>query len=495
MGTEMGPKLEFTNVVVTTVEPLEATSHVETIDPTDNDMFAIDGYLPTLFAYRLADNSDVLYREMVDRIKQGLRKVLVPFFPWAGRWIAIPEGRGRRLVCNDKGIPFIEARVVDKDLDSVLRISSEFRPVPELQGYGVLGMKEASFKQRMLPDGLPCAFAQVTRFRCGGLVVAVTFNHMLADGKSLLQFLTAWSDFSRTGTTDMIMDHNRAAIQGENPGSLPSDTFDDAPTTNPWKTKSYEGTTDMIMDHNRAAIQGENPGSLPSDTFDDAPTTNPWKTKSYEVRASVIESLKREVNKSGDGAYVSTMDCIYAHMLKSASSLPFSITGGKEIGVLNAVDGRTRFYDPPVPNLLGNITTIMRAPKIKTDELLNMPLSIIATKIRDKIATTKRETWLSPERVGEAMDVFVNKNILPWGQTCWSSFPMYSIYFGFGTPFFAPGLNSPISQKKLGNSYIGPPTPGVASSAAFMQVMSTPKVLEALEQQPDFLQFFLPLQN
>ncbi|CAM6113793.1 unnamed protein product [Calypogeia fissa] len=449
----MGPKLEFTNVVVTTVEPLESTSHVETIDPTDNDMLTIDGYLPTLFAYRLADNSDVLYGEMVDRIKQGLRKVLVPFFPWAGRWIAIPEGRGRRLVCNDKGIPFIEARVVVKDLDSVLRISSEFRPVPELQGYAVLGMKEASFKQRMLPDGLPCAFAQVTRFRCGGLVVAVTFNHMLADGKSLLQFLTAWSDFSRTGTTD------------------------------------------MIMDHNRAAIQGENPGNLPSDTFDDATTTNPWKTKSYEVRASVIESLKREVNKSGDGAYVSTMDCIYAHMLKSVSSLPFSITGGKEIGMLNSVDGRTRFYDPPVPNLLGNVTTNMRAPKIKTDELLNMPLSIIATKIRDKIATTKRETWLSPERVGEAMDAFVNKNILPWGQTCWSSFPMYSIDFGFGTPFFAPGLNTPVSWEMLGNSYVGPPTPGVASSAAFMQVMSSPMVLEALEQQPDFLQFFLPLQN
>ncbi|CAM6128488.1 unnamed protein product [Calypogeia fissa] len=454
MGTDMGPKLEFTNVVVTTVEPLEATSHVGTIDPIDYDMPMIDSYLPTFFAYRLADNSDVMYREIVDRIKQGLRKVLVPFFPWAGRWIAIPGGSGRRLVCNDKGIPFIEARVVDKDLDSVVRFSSEFRPVPELQGYGVLGMKEASFRQRMLPDGLPCAFAQVTRFRCGGLVVAVTFNHMLADGRSLLQFLTAWSDFSRTGTTD------------------------------------------MIIDHNRAAIQGENPISSPSDAFDNAPTTNPWKTKSYEVRASVIESLKREVNKSGDGAYVSTMDCIYAHMLKSVSSLPFSIIGGKEIGMLNVIDGRTRFYDPPVPNLLGNVVTNMRAPKIKTNELLNMPLSIIATKIRDKVATTKRETWLSPERVGEAMDAFVNKNIVTWGQTCWSSFPMYSVDFGFGTPFFAPGLNTKISLFNMcGSTYVGPPTPGVSSSAAFMQVLSTSKVLEALEQQPNFLQFFLPFQN
>ncbi|CAM6113787.1 unnamed protein product [Calypogeia fissa] len=463
MGTDVGLKLEFTNVVVTTVEftnvvvttvePLESTSHVETIDPTDIDIMTSDGYFPTLYAYRLADNSDGLYREIVDRIKQGLRKVLVPFFPWAGRWIAIPEGRGRRLVCNDKGIPFIEAHVVDKDLDSVLRISSEFRPVPELQGYSVLGMKDASFKQRMVHDGLPCAFAQVTRFRCGGLVVAVTFSHMHADGKSFLQFLTAWSDFSRTGTTD------------------------------------------MIMDHNRAAIDGENPGSLPSKTFNDAPITDPWKTKCYEVRASVIESLKREVNKSGDGAYVSTMDCIYAHMLKSVSSLPFSITGGKEIGVLNAVEGRTRFYDPPVPNLLGNAITIMTAPKIKTDELLNMPLSIIATKIREKLATTTRETWLSRERLAEAMDVSVNKNILAWKQTCWSSFPLYSLDFGFGTPFFTPGLNTAITQKILGNSFVAPPTPGVASSAAFMQVMSTPKVLEALEQQPDFLQFFLPLQN
>lgn len=148
-------------MVVTTVEPLEKTAHVKTIDPTENDMLTLDSYLPVLFAYRLADNSDALYLQTVHRIKEGLRKVLVPFFPWAGRWIAIPGGRGLQLLCNHKGVSFIE-ECVDKDLDSRVRVSMEFQPVSEVHGFSFLGMNAMNFKQKMLPDGLPCAFVQVS---------------------------------------------------------------------------------------------------------------------------------------------------------------------------------------------------------------------------------------------------------------------------------------------------------------------------------------------
>lgn len=116
------------------------------------------------------------------------------------------------------------------------------------------------------------------------------------------------------------------------------------------------------------------------------------------MSASAIQAVKKEVKQRGDGTYVSTMDCIFAHSWKSLSSLPFAILGGKEIGMLNTVEGRTKFYDPPVPNLLGNVVVNLRAPTIPPAELLTMPLSEIAIKIREKMIGTKRETWLSPER-------------------------------------------------------------------------------------------------
>lgn len=91
------------------------------------------------------------------------------------------------------------------------------------------------------------------------------------------------------------------------------------------------------------------------------------------------------------------------------------------------------------------------------------------------------------------MGVFTEENVLPWGQTCCTSFPVYQVDFGFGSPYFSPGLNMVLAWEMFGMSFVGPPTPGVSSSAAFMAIRATPQVLAALENQPDFLPFFLPL--
>lgn len=76
------------------------------------------------------------------------------------------------------------------------------------------------------------------------------------------------------------------------------------------------------------------------------------------------------------------MDCIFAHLWKTLASLP--VTRGKEMGMLSAVDGRTKFYDPPLPNLLGNVLVSIRVPNIPTADLLKMPVSFIASNIREK---------------------------------------------------------------------------------------------------------------
>ncbi|CAM6128976.1 unnamed protein product [Calypogeia fissa] len=446
------PPLEplFTNVVLSIVEPLEKMAHVESIDPTDFDMAMLDAYVPTMFTYRLAENSDAVYVQAVSRIKEGLRKVLVPFFPWAGRWVGTPGGMQRQLLCNDKGVPFIEA-YVDRNMDSVIGFSVDFQPVKELQGWKFLSM-ETTTLQQMQPDGLPGVFVQVTRFKCGGLVVAATFSHMLADGKSFLDFMTAWSDLSRTNKTGKILDHNRGAVQPSTPRPLPSSDIANC-------AKTAEG-----------------------------------QMKVYEVNASVIESLKRQVKESAEGAYVSTNDCIYALIWKSVASLPFSSNQGKKICMATAVEGRNRFYDPPVPNLLGNIIASMTPPKISNTELLNMPLSLIASKIREKTNATARESWLSPESQEEFMEIMNSDRVISWAMSSWSAFPMYSINFGFGNPMFVTGMNSVTIRGHCGGVVmVSPPTPGVSSSAACLAItVKDAQQLEALERTPDFLPFFLP---
>jgi hypothetical protein len=321
-----------------------------------------------------------------------------------------------------------------------------------MQEWEALGLDHMRLVQKMRPEGLPCAFIQVTRFNCGGLVVAVCSNHTLADGKSLFHFMTAWSDLSRTGKTDKVMDHNRGAIQSSTPRPLPSEFV-------------------LTLAHPERRM------------------------KCYEVNASVVEELKREVKESADGAYVSTNDCIYAHLWKSVSSLPYSINAGKDIGMASIVEGRERFYPQPVPNLLGNVWTFMTPPRIPTADLVKMPVSAIARKIREKLLSAKRETWLSPETRADFVALVTDyQNTIPWVVSSWISFPMYSIDFGFGKPLFLTGINN--AKQVNGAIFVHPPEPGVASSAATLGIVfKDAEILEALERDTDFLSFFLPMDS
>ncbi|CAM6128754.1 unnamed protein product [Calypogeia fissa] len=129
----------FTDVQHTIIKPLQKTPHVETIYPAPLDTLVPEFYTPVLFAYRLQHSSDALYSQAVERIKASLSKVLVPFFSFAGRWVAVAPGSpGRKLLCNDEGVPFIEAKMVDTDLDAIVKASTAFQPVPELQGHRFL---------------------------------------------------------------------------------------------------------------------------------------------------------------------------------------------------------------------------------------------------------------------------------------------------------------------------------------------------------------------
>lgn len=49
----------------------------------------------------------------------------------------------------------------------------------------------------MCRRGDPLLLMQVTEFSCGGFTVAVTWNHAVADGKGMAQFLQAIGELAR----------------------------------------------------------------------------------------------------------------------------------------------------------------------------------------------------------------------------------------------------------------------------------------------------------
>ncbi|KAG2615562.1 acyl transferase 15-like [Panicum virgatum] len=113
-----------------------------------------------------------------DTIRRALSEALVHYYPIAGR---VSAGDDVRISCTGDGVAFVAATASCtlqdvRCLDAPLAV-----PLDELvPRYG---------EARRTSD--PLMAMQVTEFSCGGYVVGVTTNHVVADASGLAQFLQA----------------------------------------------------------------------------------------------------------------------------------------------------------------------------------------------------------------------------------------------------------------------------------------------------------------
>ncbi|KAK4430470.1 Benzyl alcohol O-benzoyltransferase [Sesamum alatum] len=123
---------------------------------------------------------------LVKVIRDALAKALVFYYPFAWR---LREMAGRKLVveCTGEGILFIEA---DADV-SLQQLGDALHPpfpcVEELL-YDVPGSSG-------IVD-CPLLLIQVTRFRCGGFIIGIRFNHTMSDAFGLFRFLSTVAELA-----------------------------------------------------------------------------------------------------------------------------------------------------------------------------------------------------------------------------------------------------------------------------------------------------------
>ncbi|KAL1822255.1 hypothetical protein ACET3Z_009033 [Daucus carota] len=88
---------------------------------------------------------------------------------------------GPEILCNNRGVDFVQA-IADVNLQHLdlykldVAVYPKFFPV---KTRGVLSV-------------------QVTEMRCGGLVIGCTFDHRVADGHSVSNFIAAWANMTRS---------------------------------------------------------------------------------------------------------------------------------------------------------------------------------------------------------------------------------------------------------------------------------------------------------
>ncbi|CAK8544735.1 unnamed protein product [Lathyrus sativus] len=141
--------------------------------------------IPFIFIYR--HEPSMAEKDPVEVLRKALSETLVYYYPLAGR---IKEGVGRKLMvdCTGEGVMFVGAEA-DVTLDQFG--DSLHPPFPCFQEllYDVTGSE--------LIIDRPIRLIQVTRLKCGGLILTISFNHTMVDGTGIKQFMDAWAEMAR----------------------------------------------------------------------------------------------------------------------------------------------------------------------------------------------------------------------------------------------------------------------------------------------------------
>ncbi|XP_009618855.1 alcohol acyltransferase 9 [Nicotiana tomentosiformis] len=151
----------------------------------------------------------------LDRLKSSLSRVLVDYYPLAGRLRTCPENNHKLQVdCNGEGAIFAEA-FLDLTADELLVVSNK----PDKSWRKLLYKVEAtSFLD------IPPLVVQVTNLGCGGMILCTAINHCLCDGIGTAQFLHAWAHFTKdpTGSLPITPFHSRHVLRSRDPPQITS---------------------------------------------------------------------------------------------------------------------------------------------------------------------------------------------------------------------------------------------------------------------------------
>ncbi|XP_023751830.2 acylsugar acyltransferase 3 [Lactuca sativa] len=175
------------------IKPSSPTpSHLKTYNLSLFDQLAVNAYAPFVAFYP----STRIYQSSHDKtveLKNSLSHTLSRYYPYAGR---LAKAGPTYVDCNDDGVEFIEAsndgplsdflhRSAHEDLDQLFP--------DDLIWYKSNHKAHTDENERTSPLSV-----QVNHFSCGGVAVAVSLSHKIADASSILNFLKDWATVTRS---------------------------------------------------------------------------------------------------------------------------------------------------------------------------------------------------------------------------------------------------------------------------------------------------------
>ncbi|GAA0173968.1 acetyltransferase [Lithospermum erythrorhizon] len=376
----------------------------------DWDQIGYISHVPTIHIYKPPYNYDPQQdKPFVDNLRDSLSRLLVHFYPLAGRlrWI---EGGRLELDCNSMGVQFIVAGTKTK-LDDL----GEFLTSPEIQSlaphidYEITPLKEH-----------PLMYVQITQFQCGSISISPAISHVVVDGRTASYFLSEWSRLARGLSLEFppfldkrVLRAGEQLIRPPPPDFLP---FLIPPLLIGKNSDKEEREKETIV-------------------------------SMLKLSKNQVEILKNKANETRQDKYsrpYSRYETITGHIWRCASEArDHKLEQPTGLGI--SVDIRRRMQ-PPIPqNFLGNSTIDVVASACSGD-LISRPIGYSASRVREAIDKVTNEFvhttidfWKNQEDLTPFQDIhsstsdegpfYGNPNL---GVTSWLTLPFQGLDFGWG---------------------------------------------------------------
>ncbi|XP_062090007.1 shikimate O-hydroxycinnamoyltransferase-like [Humulus lupulus] len=334
-------------------------------------------------------------------LKQALSKVLVPFYPLAGR-LGLDGGGRTEIDCNEEGVLFVTAETT-----AVIDDFGDFAPTPELRRL------TPSVDYSLGISSYPLLLVQVTHFKCGGVSLGIGGDHHVLDGPSAFHFIESWSKIACGLDITIQPFLDRTLLQPRNP---PQPLFQHI----------------EYQPHNQQ----------------DA-TKVDTKVATFKITKEQLNTLKTKTIISMENGnnniikFFSTYEILAAHVWKcvcQAREQP----DDQQTTLYFPVNGRfsNRLLPQLPPGYFGNVI-FPATPTVRVGDLKTKPLSYAVTCIhedlkkmdndylRSSIDYLELQSDVSSLRRGA--HTYRNPN---FGITSWVRLLSYEVDFGWGQPIY-----------------------------------------------------------
>ncbi|KAH9688005.1 Shikimate O-hydroxycinnamoyltransferase [Citrus sinensis] len=326
----------------TTIHPAHETPR-HCLQSSVLDLLPRAAHIPFLYFFRQRQPNDSNNFFGAGLLKEALSKVLVPFYPVAGRLGRDQNGR-IEIKCNGQGVLFVEA-----ETSYVLDDLSDFESSFELQKLvpSVEYTKDIS--------SYPLLITQVTHFKCGGVCLTVAMHHTLADATSMIYFINAWDEVTR-------------GVPISNPPFIDRTLLGiGLPTSPKFHHIEYDPPPSMNVPTQNIELQA-NPKSISSAILNiSVDQINTLKAKSKQDHGTPIEFTRFEI--------------LAAHIWRCLCKAR-RLSNDQVSKLYIPINGRSRL-DPRLPSVyFGNVTFTGTTIGLSGD-IISEPLSSTAERIRE----------------------------------------------------------------------------------------------------------------